>query len=77
MTPATRVRSAMLRRISESSNADTVVSGQYAKFGDQIRIDASCRISSMTVREPLKIEAASEKEIPGAVDALAESSAPS
>src|SRR5262249_53894498 len=32
---------ATLRQISESSNSDTLITGQYAKFGDQIRINAS------------------------------------
>jgi len=31
----------MLRRIAEFSNAETLVWGQYAKVGDQIRIDAT------------------------------------
>jgi len=59
-------------RIAEFSNADTVVWGQYAKFGDQIRIDATLLDLKHNRRAPLKIEAASEKEIPGTVDGLAE-----
>jgi len=62
----------MLRRIAELSNADTVVSGQYAKFGDQIQIDATLQDLKHNRREPLKIQAASEKEIPATVDGLAE-----
>jgi serine/threonine protein kinase/tetratricopeptide (TPR) repeat protein len=62
----------MLRRIAEFSNADTVVWGQYAKFGDQIRIDATVQDLKHNRRVPLKIEAASEKDIPGSVDQLAE-----
>jgi serine/threonine protein kinase/Tfp pilus assembly protein PilF len=62
----------MLRRIAELSNADTVVSGQYAKFGDQIQIDATLQDLKHNRREPLKIQAASEKEIPTTVDGLAE-----
>ena len=67
------VRSAAnLRQISESSNADNLVSGQYIKFGDQIRIDASLQDLRNDRRIPLKIEAAGEKDIPGAVDRLAD-----
>ena len=59
-------------RIAEFSSADTVVWGQYAKFGDQIRIDATLLDLKHNRRAPLKIEAASEKEIPGTVDGLAD-----
>jgi serine/threonine protein kinase/tetratricopeptide (TPR) repeat protein len=61
-----------LRRLAEFSSADILVWGQYAKFGDQIRIDATLLDLKRNRRAPLKIEAASEKEIPGAVDSLAE-----
>ena len=61
-----------LRNVSESANADTVISGQYARFGDQIRIDASLQDLRRDRRVPLKIEAANEKDIPNAVDRLAE-----
>ncbi len=61
-----------LRRLAEFSSADILVWGQYAKFGDQIRIDATLLDLKHNRRAPLKIEAASEKEIPGAVDGLAE-----
>jgi serine/threonine protein kinase/tetratricopeptide (TPR) repeat protein len=61
-----------LRHIAEFSSADTVVSGQYAKFGDQIRIDATLLDLKQNRRAPLKIEAANEKAIPKTVDDLAE-----
>ena len=61
-----------LRNVSESANADTVISGQYARFGDQIRIDASLQDLRRDRRIPLKIEAANEKDIPNAVDRMAE-----
>ncbi len=61
-----------LRHVGELSNADLVVWGQYAKFGDQIRIDATLLDLKRDRRAPLKIEAASEKEIPATVDGLAE-----
>jgi len=62
----------MLRRIAELSNADTVVSGQYAKFGDQIQIDATLQDLKHDRRDSLKMQAASEKEIPTTVDGLAD-----
>ena len=59
-------------RIAEFSNADTVVFGQYAKFGEKIQINATLEDRKHGRREPLKIEAESEKEIPATVDKLAE-----
>jgi serine/threonine protein kinase/tetratricopeptide (TPR) repeat protein len=72
ITPGTAIDPTMVGRIAEFSNADTVVWGQYAKFGNQIRIDATLLDLKHNRRAPLKIEAASEKEIPGSVDGLAE-----
>lgn len=72
ITPGTGIDPTMVGRIAEFSNADTVVWGQYAKFGEQIRIDATLLDLKHNRRAPLKIEAAGEKEIPGAVDGLAE-----
>ena len=62
----------MVHRIAEFSNADTVVWGRYAKFGDQIRIDATLHDLKHDTRTPLKIEAPNEKEMRGPFDKLAE-----
>ena len=72
ITPGTTIDSTMVERIAQFSNADTVVWGQYVKFGEQIRIDATLLDLKSNRRAPLKIEAASEKEIPRTVDGLAE-----
>jgi len=72
ITPGTSIDPTMVGRIAEISSADTVVWGQYAKFGDQIRIDATLLDLKHNRRAPLKIEAASEREIPRTVDGLAE-----
>jgi serine/threonine protein kinase/tetratricopeptide (TPR) repeat protein len=61
-----------LRHLAEYSNADILISGQYAKFGDQIRIDAVLQDLRRDRRVPLKIEAAGEKDIPATIDRLAE-----
>jgi eukaryotic-like serine/threonine-protein kinase len=71
VTPGTAIDPTMVRRIAEFSNADTVVWGQYVKFGDQIRIDATLQDLKHDRRVPLKIEVPSEKEILGGVDRLA------
>lgn len=62
-----------IHRVANFSNADRVVWGQYAKFGDKIRIDATLQDIKNDRSVPLKIEVPSEKDIPAAVDGLAES----
>jgi eukaryotic-like serine/threonine-protein kinase len=72
ITPGTTIDSTMVGRIAQFSSADTVVWGQYVKFGDQIRIDATLLDLKHDRREALKITAVNEKEIPHTVDGLAE-----
>jgi eukaryotic-like serine/threonine-protein kinase len=72
ITPGTTIDSTMVERIAQFSNADTVVWGQYVRFGEEIRIDATLLDLKNNRRAPLKIEAANEKEIPRTVDGLAE-----
>ncbi len=73
ISSATVLDPATIRRVADFSNADRVVWGQYAKFGDQIRIDATLQDIKNDRTVPLKIDVQSEKEIPGAIDHLAES----
>ena len=73
ISPVTTLDPAMIRRVADFSNADRVVWGAYAKFGDHIRIDASLEDLKNDQSIPLKIDVPSEKEFPGAVDQLAES----
>lgn len=63
----------MLRRIAEFSSADVVVFGQYARFGDQVRIDATLQDLKNNRTISVKADAASEKDIPAAFDKLADS----
>jgi serine/threonine protein kinase/lipopolysaccharide biosynthesis regulator YciM len=72
VTSGASIDAAMIGRIAEFSSADTIVWGQYAKFGEQIRIDATLQDLKHNRSTPLKIQAASEKEIPATVDGLAE-----
>jgi serine/threonine protein kinase/tetratricopeptide (TPR) repeat protein len=73
ISSATVLDPATIKRVANFSSADRVVWGQYAKFGDQIRIDATLQDIKNDRAVPLKIDVASEKEIPGAIDRLAES----
>jgi tetratricopeptide (TPR) repeat protein len=72
ITPGAAVDPTTVSRLAQFSSADIVLWGQYVKFGDQIRIDATLQDLKRDRRVPVKIEAASEKEIPAAVDRLAE-----
>jgi len=73
ISPGSDIDAATMGRIAEFSNADTVVSGQYAKFGETIRIDATLRDLKHDRRIPIKIEVPSEKDVPVGVDRLADS----
>jgi eukaryotic-like serine/threonine-protein kinase len=61
-----------VHQLAKFSSADILVWGRYSKSGDQIRIDATLEDLKQNRRVPLKIEPASEKEIRGTVDQLAE-----
>ena len=61
-----------LRRLADLSGAEILVWGKYAKFGQQIRVDATMQDQKHDRRVPLEIEAKSEKEIPGTIDQLAD-----
>ena len=66
--------SATLHQIADSSNSDTLITGQYASFGDQIRIDATLQdLKHDRPPVPVRVEAANIKEVPAAIDRLAES----
>jgi len=60
-----------VRRLADFSNADQLVWGQYAKFGDQIRVDATLQDLKQQRTIPLK-ESAEQKELLAAVDRLAQ-----
>ena len=73
ISSSTELDPSTIHRVADFSNAQRVVWGQYAKFGDQIRIDATLQDFKNDRSIPLKIEIPNEKEIPAAIDKLAES----
>jgi eukaryotic-like serine/threonine-protein kinase len=73
IAPNASMEPTTLRRLAEFSSADMLVWGQYAKFGGQIRIDATLQDLKHDRTIPIKIDAVEEKDIPGAVDRLAAS----
>jgi serine/threonine protein kinase/tetratricopeptide (TPR) repeat protein len=72
ISPTTVLEPATIHRLADFSSADRVIWGSYAKFGDQIRIDATLQDIKNSRSVPLRIDVQSEKEIPVAVDRLAE-----
>jgi eukaryotic-like serine/threonine-protein kinase len=70
--PETVIDPDMLRRVAQFSNADLIVSGQYARFGDQIVIDATIRDLLHDQTVPVKTQA-EVKDLPKAIDNLADS----
>ena len=73
ISPDTSIDPTTVERIAEFSNADTVIWGQYAKFGEQIRIDATLRDLKHQRSIPVKAEAANEKALLPAIAQLAQS----
>lgn len=63
---------ATLRRVAEFSNAQMVVWGQYAKQGDQIRIDATLRDLKQERTATLKAEAPNQGALPAAINRLSQ-----
>lgn len=73
ISSSTELDPSTIHRVADFSNAQRIVWGQYAKFGDQIRIDATLQDFKNDRSVPLKIEIPNDKEIPAAIDKLAES----
>ena len=71
--PGTAIDPTTLRRIAEFANADIVVSGQFVRLGDQIRIDAVLQDLKHSRTAPLKTEARDQQDISAAVDRMADS----
>jgi len=60
------------RRIAEFTNADILVSGQYVKLGDQIRIDATVQDLKRGTTKVLQSQATNQDGLSAAVDHLAD-----
>ena len=73
IAPETSIDSTILRRVAEFTNADIVVSGQYTKLGDQIRIDATLQDLKHGRTASLKTEAQNQQDLSAAIDRLADS----
>ncbi len=63
---------ATAQRLADFSSAETIISGQFVKVGEQIRIDATLRDVKRDRTTTLKAEAPNEKELLAAVGQLAQ-----
>jgi serine/threonine protein kinase/tetratricopeptide (TPR) repeat protein len=64
---------ATIRRLASHSNAGRVLTGQYSRLGDTIRIDATLHDIESQTSIPVKTETATEAELLTAISRLAES----
>ncbi|HZM12394.1 MAG TPA: serine/threonine-protein kinase, partial [Candidatus Limnocylindrales bacterium] len=71
ISPQSQLDLSTLKRIAEFTNADTLVYGQYQKFGDQIRINATVYDLKHDRNFELKTDVPSEKDLLGGLDNLA------
>jgi tetratricopeptide (TPR) repeat protein/predicted Ser/Thr protein kinase len=71
LSPGAQLEEVTLRRIAEFGNAETLVWGQFARLGEQIRIDATVRDFTRHSTVSVKSEAASEAELLAAIKGLA------
>jgi serine/threonine protein kinase/tetratricopeptide (TPR) repeat protein len=72
IAPGSTIDPDTLRRIADATSADRVLYGQFAKFGDQIQINVTLQDLKRQRTVPLKAVAPSEKELPKAMEQLAQ-----
>jgi TolB-like protein len=71
IAPGGEIDPSTMNRVADFTSADTLVSGQFSKFGDQIQITATLRDLKGQRNTTLKAEAANEKALLAAVEQLA------
>ena len=71
LSPTSSVDESTLKRIAEFTGATRLVFGTFTQAGDQIRLDAILMDVKQGTRVPVKVEAASEKELLNSVQVLA------
>ncbi len=72
ISPQSELDMSQLKRIAEFTNADTVVFGQYAKFGDQIRVTATVSDLKNDRQYQIATDVASEKDLLAGLSKLAD-----
>jgi tetratricopeptide (TPR) repeat protein/predicted Ser/Thr protein kinase len=72
VSPGTEIDADILRHIVDLSGAEIAVSGKFERIGDQIEIDATVQDVKRDRTVPVKVTAASEKDLSAAIDSLAD-----
>jgi tetratricopeptide (TPR) repeat protein len=70
--PQSQLDLSELKRIAEFTNADTVVFGQYAKFGDRIRVNSTVSDLKNDRQYQIATEVAGEKDLLTGLNKLAD-----
>ena len=70
IAPNTEIEAGMLERVSQFSNAELLVAGQFARFGSAVRLEATLRAKDRATIS-VNAEAAADADIPQAVKQLA------
>ncbi len=73
MPPDQAIDPDALVRLADFVSADTIVWGQYVKLGSEIRIDATVQDVKRQRSVPVKVQAASDADLLGAIETLARS----
>jgi tetratricopeptide (TPR) repeat protein len=71
IAPNAKFDARMMERLAEYGNADVIVWGQYAKYGDQLRIESTLEDTKLGRSISFRKEASSEKDVLKVVDGLA------
>jgi eukaryotic-like serine/threonine-protein kinase len=72
ISPQSQLDIGTLKRVADFVGADTVVFGQYQKFGEQVRINSTVLDLKQDRKTEIQTDAASEKDLLGSLDKLAE-----
>jgi serine/threonine protein kinase/Tfp pilus assembly protein PilF len=72
LSPQSIIDEPMLRRLAQFTSADTTISGQYNRIGDQIYIDVTIEDLKNSHTTSLKAQSL-EKDLPTAINTLADS----
>jgi tetratricopeptide (TPR) repeat protein/predicted Ser/Thr protein kinase len=72
VTPGSEIDADTLRHIVQLTQTDIAVTGQYARLGNQIQIDATVQDIKNDRTVTVKASAANEQALPAAIDALAD-----
>ncbi len=72
ISPESQLDVSTLKRVADFVGADTVVFGEYQKFGEQVRINSTVFDLKQDRRMEIQTDAASEKDLLASLDKLAD-----